>query len=279
MDPATPRTGARLRRWRLAAVPLVAVLVAIGLAVAVTREDEVAAPAPTTTTTLATSTTTTTAPTTTTTIFRHPTPPVATATATPKGTIAKYDTPDGSMTGTVDNLYYGTKTALPVVEQAPGGWLRVRTPYRPNGSTTWIKASDAVVGSTPWAIQIDVTTMHLRLYHSGDLVVDAPVGVGVDATPTALGDFFMTFLQAPESSIYGPFVMITSGHSEVIRSFGGFPDGIFGIHGPIGPESWIGDSGSRISNGCIRMHVADQVKLADVTSGSPIHVYASPVPG
>jgi hypothetical protein len=275
MDPSTPTTGAR--RLRLLAVPLLAVLVAASAYVVLGRASDEAAPAVmTTTTTAPTTSTTTTAPTTTTTTYREPAPPVSTVTATPKGKVAKYDAPDGPMTGTVDNLYYGNPTTLPVIEEAPGGWLHVRTPYKPNGSTAWIRAADAVLGSTPWAIQIDVTTTHLRLYEDGQLVVDAAVGIGTDATPTAQGDFFVTFLQAPPSSMYGPFVMITTGHSDVIQSWDGFPDGILGIHGPINADSWIGDTGSRISNGCVRMHVVDQQKLAGVTPGTPVHIYASP---
>ena len=68
--------------------------------------------------------------------------------------------------------------------------------------------------------------------------------------------------------------MVTSGHSNVIQVWEGFPDGILAIHGPIGSDAMIGTAGAKISNGCIRMHLEDQKKLSDVQPGSPIWIIA-----
>jgi lipoprotein-anchoring transpeptidase ErfK/SrfK len=280
-DVAVPTRAPLLRLWPALAVVVVLML---GTVVFVTsrHEDVVIAAIPTTTSTTTTTapptTTTTTRPATTTTTFPLPVPPSSTVTATLLGSTQGYSAPNGAPTKMVTNNYYDIPTKLSVIEETPDGWLHVRTPYKPNSSTAWIKKAGVVLDSTPWAIQIDVTQRRLRLYNAGAIVLDAPVGVGTPYTPTPLGDFFVTFLQKPESAAYGPFVMITTGHSDVLQSFGGFPDGILGIHGPIGSDYAIGDTGAAISNGCIRMKVVDQVKLAQVTSGTPVHVYASPAP-
>jgi lipoprotein-anchoring transpeptidase ErfK/SrfK len=206
-----------------------------------------------------------------------PVNPGWTATVSPKGKIWGYDGPGGNPVQLVTNLYYDVPTWLPVIEQAPG-WLHVRLAPKPNGSTVWVKTDDVTLGATPYRIVIDLGTTHLKLFKQGVQVLDAPVGVGTNYTPTATGDFFVAFMQKPPSAMYGPFIIITSGHSNVIQSWDGFPDGILGIHGPIGADGMIGTTGAQISNGCIRMHVADQEQLADVLPGTPIQIIPAPAP-
>jgi lipoprotein-anchoring transpeptidase ErfK/SrfK len=62
----------------------------------------------------------------------------------------------------------------------------------------------------------------------------------------------------------------TSAHSTVFRTFEGGNDAIIAIHGPIGSDAAIGTNGAAISNGCIRMHNSQLVKVAHVEDGSPI---------
>jgi len=239
-------------------------------------EPQTIAPTTTVSTTSTTSTTTTTRPLPTTTTADPLLIPVEdgwTLTATPHGSVQGYDGPDGAKTGEVTNTYYGFETTLPVIDQRPG-WLHVRLAPKPNGSTSWVRVEDVDIGKTPWKIVVNLATTRLQLYKAGELMLDAPVGIGVDATPTVTGDFFVTFLQAPKNAGYGPFVMITSGHSEVLLTWEGFPDGILGLHGPVGADAQIGTTGAKISNGCIRMHVADQQQLADVQPGSPFQIIA-----
>lgn len=253
---------------RRSPAPLLVAVLAVA-AVACAHEQQIAvAPPPTSTTTTAPATTTTEAP------KALPVSPGWTLTATPKGSIQGYDGPDGAPTQQVTNTYYDIPTTLPVIEQSDG-WLHVRLAPKPNGSTVWVRASDVDIGSTPWKIVINLSTTHLQLFKAGEQVLDAPVGIGLDRTPTVTGDFFVTFLEKPPSAGYGPFVMITSGHSDVLQTWEGFPDGILGIHGPIGSDAMIGDTGAKMSNGCIRMHVADQQQLAEVQPGSPIHIVES----
>jgi lipoprotein-anchoring transpeptidase ErfK/SrfK len=200
-----------------------------------------------------------------------PGPPAWTTTATPKGTVQGYAGPGGAPTQPVSDTYYDIPTALPVIERAPG-WLHVRLAPKPNGSTAWVRVDDVTTGSTPWRIVVNLSTTRLQLFDAGQQVLDAPVGIGVDRTPTATGDFFVTFLQKPPNAGYGPFVVITSGHSNVLKTWEGFPDGILAIHGPVGADAAIGTTGTKVSNGCLRLHVADQQRLAGVLPGSPVQI-------
>ncbi len=268
----TARRGQRPASRRRAAdlVTVGAVLALLTGAAACGRSDPVQVAAAPTTTTAAPTTTT---------------PPTTAApkvipvedgwylTATPKGAIGAYDAPNGTKTADIDNNYYGIPTSLPVFEQAED-WVHVRLAPKPNGTTAWLKVGDVDIGKTPWKIVVNLATTHLQAFKAGALVLDAPVGIGTDYTPTVTGDFFVTFLQKPTSAAYGPFVMITSGHSDVIKTWEGFPDGILGIHGPIGSDAMIGTTGAKMSNGCIRMHVEDQKQLAEVLPGSPLQIIA-----
>ena len=69
-------------------------------------------------------------------------------------------------------------------------------------------------------------------------------------------------------------VLDTSGHSEAIKSWEGSGDAITAIHGSISASSdaRIGATGTKISNGCIRMHEADQLKLAVIPVGTPVDI-------
>jgi lipoprotein-anchoring transpeptidase ErfK/SrfK len=83
-------------------------------------------------------------------------------------------------------------------------------------------------------------------------------------------------IEKPGPHGYGPIVLDTSGHSEAIRSWQGMGDAITAIHGPISASSdaQIGTTGARISNGCIRMHEVDQLKLDVIPLGTPVDIVA-----
>ncbi|MHB8463583.1 MAG: L,D-transpeptidase [Acidimicrobiales bacterium] len=211
------------------------------------------------------------APTTTTTV---PPPPVAASTvlATPRGSIPTYAFPGGPTNGTV-GVWYGYPLVLPVLDDRPG-WLEVRLPQRPNQSVAWIKSTDASLSSTPYRIVVSVAAEHLRVFKDGYPVFDFPVGVGAPATPTVTGDYFITVKAPPPSSAYGPFVLSTSAHSDAIQSWEGAGDALIAIHGPIDSyaDSLIGTGRARVSNGCLRMHVADQIQLAGIPVGTPLDI-------
>jgi lipoprotein-anchoring transpeptidase ErfK/SrfK len=223
------------------------------------------APAPTTTTS-----TTTTPPTT---VPTGPVVPASTEVATLTGAAPGSATPGGPVVQTVPASWYGMVSVLPVIGTAPG-WLDVRLAQRPNGSTTWIPATDATLSTTPDAIVVDLSTERLSLYRSGQLVLTFPAGIGAPDDPTPPGSYFLTFYaQAPDAG-YGPFVLVTSDHSDAITDWEGSGDAIIAIHGPIDDEAdaEIGTTGAAISHGCIRLHDADLAQLNGIPAGTPIDI-------
>jgi lipoprotein-anchoring transpeptidase ErfK/SrfK len=210
-----------------------------------------------------------------------PTPtPSPTKQAVPGTTVATvlrsatgYASPAGAPTGTVPASWYDRPSILPVLATQPG-WVRVRLAQRPNGSTAWLPDSDVTLSSTPYLIVVNTATTHLSLYDNGKLVFSAPAGVGTPDDPTPLGQYFVAFDEQPPQPNpgYGPFIMVTSAHSEAISDWEGSGDAVIGIHGPLGMDTEIGTTGARISHGCIRLHEQDQLRLSKVPPGTPIDI-------
>jgi lipoprotein-anchoring transpeptidase ErfK/SrfK len=256
----------RGRRAKAAiAVTVAFLLLGIGLVLEHGRRSEPAA-APVTTTTTVPPTTTTTKP--------KPKPLVrpTTSLASPKGDIAAYDGPGGKEIGRV-GFWYGYPMTMPIVS-THGAWLRIRLPERPNGSTAWVKRSEVVTSKTDYRIIVHVGQTKLTVFKNGFPMFTIPVGVGKPATPTPLGRFFVAVIDKPGPPGYGPIVLNTTGHSEAIQSWEGSGDAITAIHGPISSSSdaQIGTTGTRISNGCIRLHTVDQLKLDVIPLGTPVDI-------
>jgi lipoprotein-anchoring transpeptidase ErfK/SrfK len=112
------------------------------------------------------------------------------------------------------------------------------------------------------------------LFLHGYPVLNVPVGIGAAATPTVIGNFFVAMKVPPPDPGYGPFVLVTSAHSDTITDWGGSGDAIIAIHGPIDAtaDQLIGTTGARVSNGCIRLHDGDLARLADVPAGTPLDI-------
>jgi lipoprotein-anchoring transpeptidase ErfK/SrfK len=199
--------------------------------------------------------------------------PAASLVATLGSDVPRYASAGGPVVGTVASSWYGEPSALPVIAQQ-SGYLEVRLQQRPNGSTAWIKATTATLSSTPYYIVIHLGTTTLDLYEHGHLVLDAPAGVGTDRYPTPTGNFFVTFFASPPSSGYGPFVVVTSGHSNVISDWEESGDALVAIHGPLGSDAEIGTTGAPVSHGCVRLHVPDLEQLRPVPPGTPIDIVA-----
>ncbi|MGA8369625.1 MAG: L,D-transpeptidase [Acidimicrobiales bacterium] len=251
---------------------VVAVLAAgcsAGQAALPAHQDQIRAHTGTATTRAPTTTPTTAAPSTTT----APAVPASTVVATTHGAIPGSASPGAPPDTTVPGDWYGYPTILPVIgEQA--GWLDVRLAQRPNESTTWIPASDADLSSTPYLIVINLTTEHLTVYRAGSEVMDFPAGIGTPDDPTVPGNFFVTMIAPPPDPGYGPFVMVTSEHSDTISDWEQSGDAIMAIHGPIDSydDSLIGTTGAQISHGCVRLHDSDLAQLAPIPPGTPIDI-------
>jgi lipoprotein-anchoring transpeptidase ErfK/SrfK len=194
--------------------------------------------------------------------------------ATLISTVAKFATPGGAQTGTVPGTWFGAPSALPVIAQ-DNGFLEVRLAQRPNGSTAWIASSSATLSSTPYRIVVDLATEHLMLYKAGQLLMSAPAGVGTEQDPTPTGNFFVALYASPPSAAWGPFIMVTSGHSNAISDYEESGDAIVAIHGPLGADAAIGTSGARVSHGCVRLHDADLAQLRSIPVGSPVEIVSN----
>jgi lipoprotein-anchoring transpeptidase ErfK/SrfK len=160
---------------------------------------------------------------------------------------------------------------MPVLSIKPG-YVKVRLPQRPNGLTTWLKTKNLYISATPYRIVIVLHSTHLLLYRFGKVVLNAPIGIGTARYPTPTGNFFITFYAAPPSSGYGPFVMVTSAHSNTITDWEGTGDAMVAIHGALGADALIGTTGARVSHGCIRMHVSQLRHLGVVPVGTPVTI-------
>lgn len=193
--------------------------------------------------------------------------------ATTNGTIPRFVIPGGRENGTVPGRWYGGLSSLPVIGQRPG-WFRVRLVTRPNGSTAWVRAGDVTITDTPYRIVVDLAAERLRLYRLGRQIMNAPAGVGTRQDPTPTGQYFVAMLEESPSAGYGPFILVTSAHSDAISDWEDSDDAVIGIHGPLGEGSLIGTGGAALSHGCIRLRLADLARLRPVPVGTPITITA-----
>lgn len=186
--------------------------------------------------------------------------------------VAAFHSPGGPSAAAVAATWYGAPLSLPVVASRDG-YLEVRLPTRPNGSTTWIRRSAVRLYHSSYRIVVDLGTQHLLLYRDGNLVLDALAGVGTVGDPTPTGQFFVAFFAKAPAPDWGPFVLVTSAHSTAISDWEESGDAIVAIHGPLGEASAI-RQGERISHGCVRLLDGDLAKLRVVPDGSPVDIIA-----
>jgi len=164
-----------------------------------------------------------------------------------------------------------------LVTQAPAdncAWVEVSLPVRPNGSTGWVKRDDVTLSSHPYRIVASLGAFDLKVYQGDEVVLDAPIAVAEDDTPTPGGTYYTTELLKPPDpeGDYGPYAYGLSGYSEKLQSFNG-GNGQLGIHGTNHPER----IGTKVSHGCIRMRNEDITTLAEkiqLPLGVPVQIVA-----
>ena len=148
-------------------------------------------------------------------------------------------------------------------------WVRVRLSVLPNGSTGWVPRS-ALGGYVEVRTRLVVNRARLTatLLRDGRPIFHARVGVGVPASPTPSGDFYVrNKLTNFDNAFYGPVAFGTSGRSPVLTDWPG--GGFIGIHGTNHPELLPG----RVSHGCIRLRNEDILDLARLmTVGTPVTI-------
>jgi lipoprotein-anchoring transpeptidase ErfK/SrfK len=200
-------------------------------------------------------------------------PPGTTLVATTHGAIPGSPEPGAPENQIVPANWYGYPSILAVVSTIPN-WVEVRLAQRPNGSTTWVPQSDVTLSDTPYRIVVDLATEHLTVDEYGKQIMDFPAGIGTPDDPTVTGDYFVTMIAPAPNAGYGPFVLVTSAHSDSITDWSASGDAIIAIHGPITSydDSLIGTTGAAISHGCIRLHDADLGQLSVVPPGSPVDI-------
>jgi lipoprotein-anchoring transpeptidase ErfK/SrfK len=149
-------------------------------------------------------------------------------------------------------------------------WFKALLPIRPNGTTGFVLGRDLRVSTTPYRLVVDRRSFRLRLYRGCSLARTYPVGIGTGATPTPVGEFYLTSLtKLPDpGTVYGPYAYGLSGFSDVLKTwkFGG----IIGLHGTNDSSS----IGRRSSHGCIRLFNRDIRALVKILPlGTPIEIH------
>ncbi len=149
---------------------------------------------------------------------------------------------------------FGSPLVVAVTE-IDGDWVQVRIPARPNSQQGWVRASDVAFSESEFRMELTLSERLLRVFQGDDVVVETPVVIGTDATPTPIGTFYLgEVLTSQQAGVggpygaYGPFILATSAYSEALDLFGGgLP--VIAFHGTNQP----GLIGSQASNGCVRM--------------------------
>jgi hypothetical protein len=162
----------------------------------------------------------------------------------------------------------GQVNAFLVVGTAPGGWVQALLPVRPNGTTGWFPPDEVQVGQVSDFLLANLSSFTLEHYVDGKLVATFPVGVGLPATPTPTGMFYVYANQAHPGPPYDPVILALSAFSPTLLNW---PlGGIIGIHG------WSDTSveGRPVSNGCLRMRPRDATRLANLPLGTPVEIIA-----
>ena len=150
--------------------------------------------------------------------------------------------------------------------------LEVYLPVRPNGSSGFIRTADVSLFSHQYRIKVEIDAHHITVTKAGNVVLDAPVGIGRANTPTPGGVFYIKeLLKVPDpNGPYGPYAYGLSGFSEKaeLANFAG-GSGVIGLHGTDDPSS----IGTDVSHGCIRMSNENITMLAGILPlGTPVEI-------
>jgi len=152
-------------------------------------------------------------------------------------------------------------------------WLRVQLPIRPNQTAGWMRASDAVLSRTRWAVRVRLGERRLSVYSRGRLVRTVRVVVGAPATPTPRGTFaiYEVAPQRERRGFTGPWALNLTGFSTVLESFGSGP-GRVAIHGRDG-ASLLDPLGTARSHGCVRIdnRMIDWMRQR-LANGTPVRI-------
>ena len=150
-------------------------------------------------------------------------------------------------------------------------WVRVQLPKRPNGQSGWLPADAVQLKKTELRINVSVAHRTVTLLKDGKPLRIFRAAVGTGGTPTPIGLFAVQDPFAAPRDQLGPFILVLTAHSGVLRTFAG-GDGIVAIHG--WPDSSV--LGHAVSHGCVRMNRDDIRYLARFAqTGTPVLISRS----
>jgi lipoprotein-anchoring transpeptidase ErfK/SrfK len=157
-------------------------------------------------------------------------------------------------------------------QDTSGHWLPVNLPIRPNGSTGFVRAADVTIAQNDYRVKVELAAHRLTVTQRGETILEAPIGVGTQETPTPGGVYYIKELLRPPdpNGAYGAYAYGLSGFSNVLEEFNG-GDGVIGIHGTNQPES----IGQDVSHGCIRVANDVITEMAGyLPLGTPVEIVA-----
>jgi lipoprotein-anchoring transpeptidase ErfK/SrfK len=165
--------------------------------------------------------------------------------------------------------YEGASITAPVIGHS-GTQVEVDLPQRGN-PPLWIDTSTVQLSTDPYSVLVSLAAHTLTVLKAGGPTQVFPVATGTAVDPTPTGSYYIAFYAPAPDPSYGPFVLVTSAHSQAISDWEESGDAMIAIHGPLGEDALIGQS---ISHGCIRMLDSDLTQLRDVPVGTPINILA-----
>ena len=163
---------------------------------------------------------------------------------------------------------FGARRVLLVRRLMPG-WAQLYLPVRPNLSFGWVPMDSVLLQRDSYRVVVAERRHLLTLWRDDRLAMRVRIGVGSALTPTPAGRYYVTqVLQPPPGGPFGPYALGLSGHSTVLRSFGG-GSGQLAIHGTNDPSS----IGRDVSHGCIHLDDAAITRLArTLPLGTPVQI-------
>jgi lipoprotein-anchoring transpeptidase ErfK/SrfK len=161
-----------------------------------------------------------------------------------------------------------------VITGQEGDWYKVSIAARPNHQEGWVKASEVTVTEHYFHGELVLSERMFRVWNDNELIVETPVVIGTESTPTPVGRFFIAELLEAEvagvspGGAYGPWILATNGYSEQLELFdSGLP--VVAFHGTNNPSLL----GTQASNGCIRLPNDAVTKIAEtIVPGTPVEI-------
>ena len=152
-------------------------------------------------------------------------------------------------------------------------WLKVRLPIRPNGVTGWILRTKALLGHTPYWLDLRLRSRRLTVYRDGERIRSVRAVIGAPGTPTphGLAAIYERNPQPDPAGFLGSWALSLTALSNVLESYGGGP-GRVAIHGR-GGASLRDPLGSARSHGCVRIPNRAVAWLAQrAAPGTPVDI-------